>query len=222
LTEPVADLTVPDHRFAMVRPSRPQHFCAAARFAAPKETTVNYNDMTRTVAGRTALTKRRSDDVIVATLTVLSEVVSPDETKDLLAQLPKSFRERVPVTGETLDMRPIEFVARVADLVEPATVDEAEGMVRAVFATLAEAVNAGEMRDIAEELGPEFSELLGRPAPKPEPAPAPGPLPGPSPLSVPPERPTLVDVFAVAFVTLVKVPVAVLARLARLLPVVDG
>jgi len=207
---------------------------------------LNYNDMTRTVAGRTTLTKRRSDDAIVATLTVLSEVVSPEETKDLLAQLPKSFRERVPVSAETLEMRPIEFVARVADLVEPATIDEAEGMVRAVFETLGEAVNAGEMRDIAEELGPEFAELLGRPVPRREPEPrvaaaaadpashfgslaaAPEP-PRPSPdprapsvLSGPSPRPTLVDVLAVGVITVVKIPAALVARLARLLPVVHG
>jgi hypothetical protein len=35
--------------------------------------------------------------------------------------------------------------------------------VRAVFATLAEAVNTGEMLDISEELGNEYADLLGRP-----------------------------------------------------------
>jgi uncharacterized protein (DUF2267 family) len=172
---------------------------------------VNYNDMTRTVAGRTGLTKRRSDEVLVATLTVLSEVISAEETNDMLAQLPKSLRNRVPVSGETLEMRPIEFVARVADLVEPATVDEAEGYVRAVFATLAEAVNAGEMRDVAEELGVDFFDLLGRPAPPREPA--------PQSLPPVPASPTIVDVLVVALGALIKLPVAVVGRLGRILPV---
>ncbi len=126
---------------------------------------MNYKDMTRTVSGRTALTRQRADDVLVATLTVLAEQVSAEETRDLLAQLPKAFRERVPISGTTLEMRPIEFVARVADLVEGASIEEADGYVRAVFATLNEAVNAGEMRDIATELGADFEELIGRSVP---------------------------------------------------------
>jgi uncharacterized protein (DUF2267 family) len=184
---------------------------------------VNYNDMTRTVAGRTALTKRRSDEIVVATLTVLSEAISPEETKDLLAQLPKILRERVPVSAQSLDMRPIEFIARVADLVESATVDDAEGYVRAVFATLAEAVNAGEMRDIADELGAEFADLLGRPAPPPAPLEEGGVAPEAAACanaahSDAPSPPTLVDVLGVALVGLIKIPAIVVGRLVRLLP----
>ena len=126
---------------------------------------MNYKDMTRTVSGRTGLTRQRADDDLVTTLTVLAEQVSADETRDLLAQLPKALRERVPISGTTLEMRPIEFVARVADLIEGASVEEAEAYVRAVFATLNEAVNAGEMRDIAAELGAEFAALVGRSVP---------------------------------------------------------
>jgi uncharacterized protein (DUF2267 family) len=124
---------------------------------------VNYKEMTRMVSGRTGLTRSRADEVLVATLTVLSERISAGETLDLLAQLPKTLKERVPVGGAQLEMRPIEFVARVADLVEGSTIDDADAYVRAVFATLYDAVNTGEMRDIADELGPDFAELLGRP-----------------------------------------------------------
>jgi uncharacterized protein (DUF2267 family) len=130
-----------------------------------EEQLVNYKDMTRVMSGRTGLTRRRADEALVATLTVLSEQISTDETRDLLAQLPKALRAQVPVSSTVLEMRPIEFVARVADLVDGVSVDEADVYVRAVFATLNEAVNAGEMRDIAEELGPDFSDLLGRPVP---------------------------------------------------------
>jgi uncharacterized protein (DUF2267 family) len=126
---------------------------------------VNYKDMTRIVSGRTGLTRHRSDDVIVATLTVLAERLSAEETRDLLAQLPKTLLSRVPGSGAVIEMRPIEFVARVADLVEGVSVDDAEAYVRAVLATLDDSVNAGEMRDIAEELGPDFADLLGRPVP---------------------------------------------------------
>lgn len=126
---------------------------------------MNYNDMIRMVAGRTGLTRREADRALVGALTVLSEVISAGETKDLLAQLPKSVRDRVPVSSEMLPMRPIELIARVADLTETGSNDVAEMHVRAVFATLNEAVNAGEMQDIADQLGPEYAPLLGRPLP---------------------------------------------------------
>src|SRR3954465_6705919 len=104
---------------------------------------MNANEMLRTLAGATGSTRRQADDVLIATLTVLSEVVSADETRDLLAQLPKSMRERTRVRGAALPMRPIEFVARVADLAT-ASGEDVERDVRAVFEVLAQAVNAGE------------------------------------------------------------------------------
>ncbi len=122
---------------------------------------MNANEMLRTLAGATGSTRRQADDVLIATLTVLSEVVSAEETRDLVAQLPKSVRERVPVSGTTLTMRPIEFLARVAELTG-ATSEDAERNVHAVFEVLTQAVNAGEMNDIAAELGDDYAELLGR------------------------------------------------------------
>ena len=116
----------------------------------------------RNVAGSTGLTRKQSDDAVVTTLTVLAETISAEETRDLLAQLPKSIRERVPVSGTTLEMRPIEFLARVADLTTTVTEVDAETRVRAVFSVLTEAVNSGEMNDIAEELGEAYADLLDR------------------------------------------------------------
>ena len=118
--------------------------------------------MMRNVAGSTGLTRRQSDAAVVTTLTVLAETISAEETRDLLAQLPKSIRERVPVSGTTLEMRPIEFLARVADLTTTATEVDAETRVRAVFSVLTQAVNSGEMNDIAEELGEAYADLLDR------------------------------------------------------------
>lgn len=118
--------------------------------------------MMRTVAGSTGLTRKQADEAVVTTLTVLAEVISADETRDLLAQLPKSIRERVPVSGTTLPMRPIEFVARVADLAPNQTDVDTETKIRAVFAVITQAVNSGEMNDIAGELGDEFADLLDR------------------------------------------------------------
>ena len=122
---------------------------------------MNYNDLMRTVAGATGLTRRHADEAVINTLTVLAEAISPEETRDLLAQLPKSLRTRVPLNAQPISMRPIEFVARVADLGQ-VPMDDAERNTRAVFAVLTQAVNAGEMNDIAEELGDDFADLLGR------------------------------------------------------------
>jgi uncharacterized protein (DUF2267 family) len=122
---------------------------------------MNYNDLVRTVAGATGLTKSHADAAVVEVLTVLAEALPPDETRDLLAQLPKSVRGRVPVSSETLTMRPIEFVARVADL-GGLSIEDAERNIRATFGVLTNAVNAGEMNDVAEQLGDEFADLLGR------------------------------------------------------------
>jgi hypothetical protein len=91
-----------------------------------------------------------------------------NHTRDLLAQLPKRYKEAVPIGSESITMRPVELFARVADLVGDTTLDDAETYVRAVFETLDEAVNAGEMRDLLGELGNEFADLFGRP-PLPEP-----------------------------------------------------
>jgi uncharacterized protein (DUF2267 family) len=124
---------------------------------------MNYNDMIRRVVGLTGLTRSQADEAFVVALTVLAEALPPDETRDLLAQLPKSVRERVPVNSEPLTMRPIEFVARVADL-GATSIEDAERNVRATFAVLGDAVNAGEMNDIAEHLGEEFADLMGRSA----------------------------------------------------------
>jgi uncharacterized protein (DUF2267 family) len=122
---------------------------------------MNYNDMIRTVAGATGLTRSEADAAVVTTLTVLAEVLPPDETRDLLAQLPKTVRERVPVNSEPLTMRPIEFVARVADL-GTISIEDAERDIRATFVVLTDAVNAGEMNDVAEHLGAEFADVMGR------------------------------------------------------------
>ena len=124
---------------------------------------MNYNEMMRLVVGRAGLTRRQADRVVTGTLTVLAETLSAKETKDLLAQLPKSLRDRVPVTAEITPMRPIEFVARVAELSEATSIDAAETEVRAVFTTLDEAVNAGEMQDVLGELGPAYADLFDRP-----------------------------------------------------------
>ena len=124
---------------------------------------MKYDDLIRAVASETTATRAQADSAVVATLTVLAECVGPDETRDLLAQLPKSFKERVPVPAQAASIGVDDFMSRAAQLLGDD--GDVERYVRVVFATLDRAVNAGEMRDIAAHLGDEFGELLGRAEP---------------------------------------------------------
>jgi uncharacterized protein (DUF2267 family) len=124
---------------------------------------VKYDDMVRSVAAQGGLTRRAADESIVATLSVLAERVTAGETRDLLAQLPKRLQARVEIPPQPTSFRPDEFVERVARRVSGDQATNGEARVRAVFSVLVEAVNAGEMRDIAEQLGDDYAPLLGRP-----------------------------------------------------------
>jgi uncharacterized protein (DUF2267 family) len=88
-----------------------------------------------------------------------SVVVLQKEANDLLAQLPAMFKDLVVVSPSAQPIPFEEFVRRVADelQVEP---DEARKRIRAVFATLRQAVTRGELRDVVEELDPEYADLL--------------------------------------------------------------
>jgi uncharacterized protein (DUF2267 family) len=126
---------------------------------------VNYDEMVRAVAGQAGLTHETADESIVATLTVLAERVTADETRDLLAQLPKTLKTRIPIAPQPMSFTPDEFVARVAKLTPDDDVANSGARVRAVFSVLGDAVNAGELRDITEQLGDDYAELSGRPQP---------------------------------------------------------
>jgi uncharacterized protein (DUF2267 family) len=121
--------------------------------------------MVRTVAGEAGLTRAAADESITATLTVLAERVTPDETRDLLAQLPKALKTRISAAPQPTNYTPDEFLARVAELISGDDLANVGARVRAVFSVLGDAVNAGEMRDIVEQLGTGYSDLSGRPEP---------------------------------------------------------
>jgi uncharacterized protein (DUF2267 family) len=122
--------------------------------------------MVATVAARAGVSRRYADEIILATLTALGERITPDETKDLLAQLPKKYKQHVNAVSNPNAMSADEFVARVAELEgeRAPSADDARVHVRAVFVTLTEAVNTGELRDVLEQLSDDFAPLLGRAA----------------------------------------------------------
>jgi uncharacterized protein (DUF2267 family) len=123
---------------------------------------MKHDELVAAVAERAAVSRRYADEIILATLTALGERISADETKDLLAQLPKKYRQTINAVSNPTAMGIDEFVARVAELEgeRAPSLDEARSHVAAVFATLTEAVNTGEMRDVLDQLGDDFAPLL--------------------------------------------------------------
>jgi uncharacterized protein (DUF2267 family) len=103
---------------------------------------VNADEMLSEVSGATGLNRRQADDVVIATLTAVSEVVPTDDLHDLFDRLPISMRQRVPLSSRTASMRPTEFVARVADLTTAAD-EDTERNVRVVLQVLSRAASAG-------------------------------------------------------------------------------
>ncbi|MFF5173395.1 DUF2267 domain-containing protein [Micromonospora sp. NPDC000089] len=119
------------------------------------------------VARRAELPPETAAAIARATLVTVAERVSAGEAGDLSAQLPdelSGYLAAPPPTdapqprltgphpgGGAAAFGPVEFLRRVADRagVEPAT---AQAGVRAVFATLREAVTVGEFHDLVAQL----------------------------------------------------------------------
>lgn len=126
---------------------------------------MKYEEMVTFVAGETGSSRDAAEESIVATLNVLAERVTASEVRDLLAQLPKALQSRVQIPPQPTSFSLDEFIARV-DGVVPRDADvNTEARVRASFAVLTNAVNAGEMRDIAAQLSDDYADVLGRAQP---------------------------------------------------------
>lgn len=103
-----------------------------------------------------------SDQAVIlarATLETLADRLTAGEALDLAAQLPKPLQVPLRPRQETAERFPLaEFTRRVG---ERAGVDEAAAVngVRAVFATLREAVTGGEFEDLLAQLPADFAEV---------------------------------------------------------------
>jgi uncharacterized protein (DUF2267 family) len=95
----------------------------------------------------------------VTVLQVLCDRLSGKEARDLLAQLPAKLKTSVTVTLAPMPMSRDDFVDRVAAQLQVPR-EEARTRIRAVFATLREAVSWGELEDVILELDPEYADLL--------------------------------------------------------------
>jgi uncharacterized protein (DUF2267 family) len=93
-------------------------------------------------------------------LQALADRLTGDEARDMLAQLPYQLKVAVTVTEAPSGWGPEEFVSWVAGQLQVPP-EEARQRVRAVFATLREALSRGELQDIVEQLDPPYADLIG-------------------------------------------------------------
>jgi uncharacterized protein (DUF2267 family) len=124
---------------------------------------MKYDELVAKVRDRTDSSEQQADALTRATVHALAERLAGGEPKDLLSQLPEELKDEVELEDEEMesgwDIPPDEFVHRVAEHAGIAY-DQAEGQVRAVLATLREAVTEGQWSDIQTQLPAEYGELL--------------------------------------------------------------
>lgn len=94
-----------------------------------------------------------------ATLDILGERLFGGEAKDLAAQLPQEVGQYLTDGGESESFGLEEFYGRVAKK-EGVDYPVAVHHARAVLSVVREAVSAGEMDDVREQLPDEYNDLL--------------------------------------------------------------
>lgn len=109
------------------------------------------------------LSKDRADRAAHATFQTLAERITPEEAKDLAAQLPAQFKGDLEgdAAGQTIDFG--EFLRRVGER-EDVPPNDAHDHARAVLSTLREAVSEGEVADVVSQLPDDYATLFADPA----------------------------------------------------------
>jgi uncharacterized protein (DUF2267 family) len=121
---------------------------------------MKFPDFIRKVGERAGVRDRfEAEKTSVVVLQALCDRLTGKEANDLLSQLPATFKELVVVSPSALPISGDAFVNRVAEALGT-TPEEARTRIRAVFATLREAVTPGEFQDVLEQLDPEYADLL--------------------------------------------------------------
>jgi uncharacterized protein (DUF2267 family) len=121
---------------------------------------MSYDEFIQSVQERAGLGEREEAEcTAIEVLQELIDRLTGDEAYDLLAQLPARLKRAVIVSPAPLPISEDEFVERVANGLEVPR-GEARDRIRAVFATLREAVSWGEFQDVLEQLDPEYADLL--------------------------------------------------------------
>jgi uncharacterized protein (DUF2267 family) len=120
---------------------------------------VKYDEFVNSVQQRAGIDHAEAERTSIAVLQALCDRLTGDEARDLLAQLPYQLKTAVIVSPSAQPISAEKFVDLVArDLgISP---EEARSRIRAVFATLREAVSWGEFEDVLAQLDPEYADLL--------------------------------------------------------------
>jgi uncharacterized protein (DUF2267 family) len=121
---------------------------------------MKYESFLGAVSQRASIPTDTAERATRATLETLADRLTSGEALDLAAQLPKPMATALrPRTEEAQTFGGDEFIRRVATRFG---CDErvAKGVVRAVFATLREAVSSGEFDDVLAQLPRDFCEVI--------------------------------------------------------------
>lgn len=120
---------------------------------------MHYDDFVAAVARRAECEPHQAEAASKAVLRVLGEQVSDNLFARLATQLPGTLKAEVPAaTSRQLSLA--EFYGRVSELGGPETVGSPQRPVQAVLATLADAVSAEQMQELAAELPGEYGQVL--------------------------------------------------------------
>jgi uncharacterized protein (DUF2267 family) len=120
---------------------------------------VKYDEFVESVAERAEIPREEAERASISVLQELCDRLSGKEAHDLLAQLPARLKTAVIAGTSVIPISAEEFVGQVASELGVSR-DEALRRIRAVFATLRDAVTWGELQDVLMELDPEYANLL--------------------------------------------------------------
>jgi uncharacterized protein (DUF2267 family) len=121
---------------------------------------MNYDQFMSLVEHRARLdTEEEAYKVVGATLSTLAERLTPDEARQLAAQLPKEIQHFLTDVNRRKTFGLDEFYEKVAQREsydDPEIIDHA----RAVISVVAETVSSGEMEDVLAQLPSEYLPLF--------------------------------------------------------------
>ncbi len=121
---------------------------------------MKYDEFVKQVRERAEVSREDAESAALSTLAVLGERLEAGEATDLGSQLPQELEDAVgnsTGTGETFSAS--DFVERVADR-EGIAPNDADKRVRAVLATVQEAVTGGQMEHVLSQLPTDYLELM--------------------------------------------------------------
>ncbi|HJV29281.1 MAG TPA: DUF2267 domain-containing protein [Gaiellaceae bacterium] len=120
---------------------------------------MSFEEFVGEVERRAGISREEAERTSIAVLQELCDRLTEDDARDLLAQLPYRLKTALIVGPSALRISKDEFLERVARALAIPP-DEARTRIRAVLATLRQAVSWGAFEDVLEQLDPDYADLL--------------------------------------------------------------